>query len=321
MPSKIKIKKEKLFECPVCNSVKFKEVFVEGKGYQYNINERAKYSKCSTCKAIFQNPRIPSEHIKYYYQKNYYTHNKTNKNFSTENENLGMINKIKLMKWKIISLYNYRFPKLRGSFLDYGAGSGSFLNILQRQGWSDLWGFDPDPKPFICKKNSVKRIDQKDLFPLNDKFKNKFKYILSHHSIEHISNPLPIMKLWYKILQPNGTLTIATPNVNSLSFKLFKNYWYFLTPPHHYIIFSPESLKISLEKIGFKIESIEFHSSSQCFWGSLDFMIQSKRIEKNKKIKMYLNNSKILKLISKPLIFFLDMLSLGDNLVIKATKI
>ena len=101
----------------------------------------------------------------------------------------------------------------------------------------------------------------------------------------------------------------------------FKGFWYFLTPPHHYIIYSPKALKISLEKVGFKINSIEYHSNAQCFWGSLDFIAQSNKITKNKKINMNLNNFKLLGILSMPIIFILDMFSLGDNIVVKAKKI
>ena len=317
MIENINIKKEKLSQCPICQSDNFSDNLVVGKGYQYGINENTSYSQCANCNVLFQNPRIPQKNISHYYQNNYYTHKK---NLGKSNENI-LREKIKSLKWKWISIFNYRFPKTKGAFLDYGAGSGSFLNILHGQGWNDLWGYDPDDQPFVCEKESVQRIYEEDIFPLKNELKNKFKYILTHHSVEHISDPLPIMKLWYQALEKNGELILATPNVNSLSFKIFKGFWYFLTPPHHYIIYSPKALKISLEKVGFKINSIEYHSSAQCFWGSLDFMTQSNKITKNKKINMNLNNFKLLGILSMPLIFILDMFSLGDNIVVKAKKI
>ena len=314
------INSEILKECPVCGSSNFINEKIEAPGYQYGINDLSSYCECNECKVLFQNPRIDPDYISIYYDNNYYTRSDLcNSNVSkTRKTFYNFIQRVKIIKWKSQALFDYRFPKNKGRLLDYGAGSGHLLNMLKHNDWKDLWWYDTDSE--ALKVENINKLYDKDIFPLDSSLENTFDYIISNHSLEHIANPIEVLKLWHSLLKPGGELIVATPNLNSIFFKVFKSFWYFLTPPYHYIIYTPKSLEMALKKTGFEMKSVEFHSNSQCLWGSLDLLIQKNRIGSSTPVSMYLNNSSLLSILTKPLIYVFDVFGLGDNLVLKMTK-
>lgn len=40
----------------------------------------------------------------------------------------------------------------------------------------------------------------------------KYDFVLSCHSLEHIANPIKALKEWHRILKPNGTIVLILPN-------------------------------------------------------------------------------------------------------------
>jgi 2-polyprenyl-3-methyl-5-hydroxy-6-metoxy-1,4-benzoquinol methylase len=43
-----------------------------------------------------------------------------------------------------------------------------------------------------------------------------------NHVIEHVSDPLALLRECYRILSPGGYVGIVTPNVKSLAHRLFR---------------------------------------------------------------------------------------------------
>ena len=60
------------------------------------------------------------------------------------------------------------------------------------------------------------------------------------------------MKECFRILRPGGGIVIATPNATSLGHRVFGTAWRGLEAPRHQFIFTPGSLHMLLESIGFK---------------------------------------------------------------------
>jgi 2-polyprenyl-3-methyl-5-hydroxy-6-metoxy-1,4-benzoquinol methylase len=315
--------KQEFIACPVCEYESLRHSAITTLGFQYGFDSEFHYSQCPQCKVYCQNPRIKPEFLGDFYTDTYYTHldliPKENR-LLNKLEHLNLMKKLRSLKWRINNRFDYRIPKCKGRLLDYGAGSGAFLQRLYKDGWSDLWGYDPDPIPFVCTPGIVNRIWEDELFPVSNRLKNSFDYVLSCHSLEHIPNPIQVMKTWYQLLKPGGTLIVSTPNTSSLNFWVFKRYWYFLTAPLHYVLFSPSTLKYALKNTGFSIISVELHSDSQCLWGSLDFFFHAKSRQICKPAKMFFINKSLLSFLTKPVMLILDAFGLGDNLVTFAKK-
>jgi 2-polyprenyl-3-methyl-5-hydroxy-6-metoxy-1,4-benzoquinol methylase len=89
-----------------------------------------------------------------------------------------------------------------------------------------------------------------------------FDYIYMGDVIEHVSDPLALMRQVKGLLKPEGKIIVLTPNLDCLwskmTFKLFRWFgipWSSLTPPHHLFQFSTSNLDRLISKTGLTISS------------------------------------------------------------------
>jgi len=142
-----------------------------------------------------------------------------------------------------------------GRLLEVGCGSGRMLRTMQKKGW-DVVGVDPDP-------DAIKNAKAKGLIVyqgiLADQGFNDdiFDAIVLSHVIEHVSNPLDLLKECERILKPGGHLVLITPNINSLCHQLYKSDWRSLEPPRHLCVFNTETMKQLSRRAGFKKIKLE----------------------------------------------------------------
>ncbi|MHB8921536.1 MAG: class I SAM-dependent methyltransferase [Halothiobacillus sp.] len=143
-----------------------------------------------------------------------------------------------------------RPPQDGGRLLDVGFGNGGFLKLASEMGWH-AEGIDFDPKAVAVAKArglNVRCASAADLSDQNE----QFDIITLSHVIEHVHDPITLLKDLYRLLKPGGILWLETPNINSVGAKQFKQSWRGLEPPRHLVLFSPSSLRVSLERAGFQ---------------------------------------------------------------------
>ena len=130
------------------------------------------------------------------------------------------------------------FPKDAG-IIEFGCGSGYFLQFLNDNGFSNTFGIDISEEQVVQAKSKNVNADVTDVFEFVRTNKKKFDIIFALDFIEHF-NKEELLKLFtgfYDILNKNGILIIHTPNGEGL----FPNQRIYgdLT---HYTIFTPNSL-------------------------------------------------------------------------------
>jgi predicted SAM-dependent methyltransferase len=76
------------------------------------------------------------------------------------------------------------------------------------------------------------------------------------HSLEHVHDPLSILREAYQLLVPQGRLVIAVPNIESWPYRWFGRSWFGLDLPRHLTHFCPGTLRAMLECAGFRVESL-----------------------------------------------------------------
>jgi SAM-dependent methyltransferase len=160
----------------------------------------------------------------------------------------------------LLGLFLYLFPLRRravdeevrmlhavaqGRLLDVGCGSGEWLSLMKNQGWR-VEGVDFDANAVrVARERGLDvhcgSLDEQR-FP-----DDTFNAVTLNHVIEHIPDPLGTLTECARILKPGGRLILFTPNVSSLSHRVFKQHWRGLEPPRHLHLFSPQSM-ISLLK-------------------------------------------------------------------------
>ncbi|MDW8308303.1 MAG: class I SAM-dependent methyltransferase [Verrucomicrobiales bacterium] len=136
-----------------------------------------------------------------------------------------------------------------GRLLDVGCGSGDWLVQMRARGWQvEGLDFDPTAVEVARKRGLPVRLG-----PLEQQGyeAESFDAVTLHHVIEHVPDPVATLRECHRVLRRGGRLVVATPNVHSLSHRVFGPDWRGLEPPRHLHLFTPESLRRALRDAGF----------------------------------------------------------------------
>lgn len=280
---------ERVESCPVCGA-KARTLLHSGltdRVFFCAPGEWTLYS-CNQCHSAYLDPRPTAESIGLAY-KNYFTHTEEKeKKMDSSLKRLkrgirnGYLNKkydtnlqpsIAFGRWltpllpqkrTLNEIYRNLPPRFNhGKLIDIGCGNGTFLKKVMQLGW-EAWGTDFDKEAIEIAKRTGANIVAGNANS-NELPSNYFDYVTMSHIIEHLHDPLSELKGVHRILKSGGTLWLATPNINSLTYQAFGANYRGLEPPRHLILFNQDSIKTLLEKSGFT--KIKYHSCAPNTFG------------------------------------------------------
>ena len=142
----------------------------------------------------------------------------------------------------------------RGRLLDCGAATGFLCELAGELGWSafalEISAYGAEACAKLLGANHVYRGEvQGATFAANTD--GQFEAITMFDFLEHVRDPLQVLR-WAKArLVRGGTLLLSTPRTGSLSWRLMGRQWFHYTSREHLWFFSPESLKRLLKQSGF----------------------------------------------------------------------
>jgi 2-polyprenyl-3-methyl-5-hydroxy-6-metoxy-1,4-benzoquinol methylase len=143
----------------------------------------------------------------------------------------------------------------QGRLLDFGCGGGSFLERMRRQHWQ-VTGLDISS---VAVERIRKELGLRALvgsLPHPELEPGSFDVITMWHSLEHVHEPLTVLREARQLLAPGGRLLVAAPNIESLPFRWFGPAWYGLDVPRHLTHFSPATLGAMLARAGFRVSQL-----------------------------------------------------------------
>jgi 2-polyprenyl-3-methyl-5-hydroxy-6-metoxy-1,4-benzoquinol methylase len=104
----------------------------------------------------------------------------------------------------------------KGELLEFGAGTGDFLNHLLACGFPGrMTGTDLLPRPGLLPEE-VAWIQADLNHPLGSVPDNSLDVIVSTEVIEHLENPRAVIREFWRMLKPGGKVILTTPNQESL---------------------------------------------------------------------------------------------------------
>ena len=251
------IKVHEVKTCSLCNS-KGILLYSNLRDRLYSVPGVWNIRKCSNnkCGLLWLDPKPVEEDINKLYKKiktNYlaYKYGYFNSSMNFFEKLLAMIMYIDPGRRANLDFSVMYLPMKAGKFLlDLGCGDGWLLENMQNLGWK-VEGIDMDYKAVKIARSKGFNVRfgklEDQLYP-----DNHFDVITMSHVIEHVYDPLKILRECYRILKPKGRLIIVTPNADSLGHKIFGKSWFPLEPPRHLYIFNCKSLADLLKRSGFK---------------------------------------------------------------------
>ena len=140
------------------------------------------------------------------------------------------------------------------SLLDIGCGSGTFLSVAHRHGFSAC-GMDQSPHA-VAAAGNLQGIEVRQGEVGSGVWEGRrFDFVSMFHVLEHLPDPRTGLSYAAGLLRPGGSLLIQVPNVASVQARVFGRRWYGLDVPRHVVNFSPRALELLLREAGFRIQA------------------------------------------------------------------
>lgn len=86
----------------------------------------------------------------------------------------------------------------------------------------------------------------------------KFDLIILNHVIEHLEDPVRVLKSLVSKLNEKAQIIIGTPNFDSAMAHLFRGKYRMLNEPTHISLFITDSLLRLIRDLGLKVETVQY---------------------------------------------------------------
>ena len=236
--------KEILNTCPLCGAQDYLH-YLDCVDYTVS-KETFQLYRCNDCSLVATTPRPDAKSLPAYYASDaYVSHTETKK---------GLINKVYLFARKLALRQKKatigRYLQNAGILLDYGCGTGAFLEEMQKDGWKTL-GIEPDEsaREIATKRNPSGIMRPVELANMES---NSLDLITLWHVLEHVDEPLKACEQFFRILKPGGFLFLALPNHLSNDAEKYGKYWAAYDVPRHLFHFNLLNINKISESVGFQ---------------------------------------------------------------------
>lgn len=244
---------QQLHNCPICNDSSIAS-FIKTTAQMHSSQELFNFDQCDHCQMVFLNPRVDLDNLKNYYTSHYLPYRGS--------EAWGKFKKLvagsqKKLDLKRVKRVKEMFPMSPESLiLDVGCGNPSFLKACQRELNCQTMGIDFSDQGWKGKIDQFKGLDLK-VAEIKDLSVNlKPDVITMWHYLEHDYTPLENLTYLKSIAKPSTTLIIEIPNFDSTSRKKYNENWAGWHTPRHTSLFSPNNIKLLLDKSGWKVSQL-----------------------------------------------------------------
>ena len=225
--------------CPLCNSPATDDVCVK------TVDQRAyRLVRCSRCQLVFVADPPTADELRAYYD-----HLWREERDPQRRGEAFVDQQLRAQRFqrRLNELARLTTP---GRVLDLGCKDGLFLALAQQRGWQ--------PQGLELTVEAAQQAQQRGLpvavgavaelhWP-----EASFDVVTVWHLIEHVTDPLTLLRDIHRLLKPGGLLAIETPNIASRAFRHDGAAWEYLAPPQHLCYFNDQSLRHALTQAGYQ---------------------------------------------------------------------
>jgi SAM-dependent methyltransferase len=137
-----------------------------------------------------------------------------------------------------------------GRAVDVGCGRGDLAAHLIGRGWR-VTGVEPSGG--ACAAARARGVDARqgtvESVELED---GAYDAAIFRHSLEHVTDPVAVLRRVHAALRPGGLVLISVPNFGCWQRRRFGSRWYHLDLPRHRVHFTEAGLTRALVRAGFE---------------------------------------------------------------------
>lgn len=196
-------------------------------------------SRCPGCGLLHKTSRMAPDALAELYEGSWRTPDQNTEETGGTDARLARMLAMRLLE----SLNRKDFGGLK--LLDFGAGRGEFLRVLQNLG-ADVYGVDPFGCDYL-QGLGFKAFPDLQALPADLQLDGA----VTVDVIEHLHRPWEHLKLLRERLAPQGWLFAATPNAGSAAARVSGPKWKEAGKPGHLLFFTPNSLERILDWSGY----------------------------------------------------------------------
>lgn len=224
--------------CPACAQTNQKIYFVK-KGYIFRL--------CHNCLTIYISPRPTAELLDHYYSTAKYYRYWMKHIFPISRQ--ARIKNIYKPRVQLLQKYLEEFRISTKTLVDIGAGSGDFGEEISKQKlFSQIILVEPGEiqVKYLPALKVINKVFEEASLPKD------INVFTCFETLEHLFSPVDFLNLVYTKLSKNGLLMFSTVNHQGFDILLLGNKSEYLIGPDHLNIFTADSIKLLLNRVGFK---------------------------------------------------------------------
>lgn len=286
---------EGVTDCPYCGSPNRTPAYQDVEDWAFGCAPgHWNYWNCDGCNALYLHPRPTASSIGDAYSR-YYTHlgdfagsRLTALKQKVRNECWSQalhtsihprLNLPSCLGWTIVWLQPYiaepfglrqlvQLPK--GLVIDVGCGNGNKLGLAAQLGWQTL-GIEMDTSAVQAAKARGLNVVRGG-YELLECYQGQVDCVVCSHVMEHVHQPLQLLRLLLASLRPGGVLLLSAPNASSDLRRHYGENWRGLEAPRHLAIPDAVWLVDWLRAEGFECTQVPSYA--------LETAIESERIRR-----------------------------------------
>jgi 2-polyprenyl-3-methyl-5-hydroxy-6-metoxy-1,4-benzoquinol methylase len=258
-------------DCPLCGPAPTVRV-VSGFDRLHDLPGEFTVVECSRCGLLRTNPRPTPETIGFYYPPNYGPYLGTVVASQAEG---GLKAKLVNLGKQLLQTKSTVIPAMApGRLLEIGCASGSYLHAMAARGWQ-VEGIEFSPEAAASARKLGYRVDAGAVETI-ERDDAEFDLITGWMVVEHLHQPLAVLRKLRRWVKPQGKLAISVPNAGSLERRVFGTRWYALHLPAHLYHYDPASIRKLMAAAGWRVTKIHHHRSLANLVASAGYLLRDK---------------------------------------------
>ena len=228
--------------CPICGKTSFEDVGVLPGAV---IQREFLFRRCRSCQFVFvANPSLDFDTL---YSEDYYNGRGADTKLNYVGEVQQPTRTVRRYEWRGVLERVRDLTSLPDHplWLDYGCGTGGLVTYLRSQA-VEASGFEQGWCGGLLRDNGVPTLAEGEFADAA----GTFDVVSAIEVIEHVTDPVGVLRTICSLLKPGGLLFLTTGNAAPYHDRITK--WRYATPDVHVSYFEPATLATALEEAGFE---------------------------------------------------------------------